>query len=124
MCNTLREYVLLSSISWPLQDILSHQPELTKRVFHDHLAQGQLPEAGLLNPLLQFTAWIGFICNIPPRLRNRQRFGSTTGEPGEPGNDLFRWPGVRPGSTVSIAYYHYLIKKSKFFVTIIIVSIL
>ena len=77
MCNTLREYVLLSSISWPLQNILSHQPTLTDWIFHDHLAQGQLPEIGLLNPLLQLTAGVGFIRNVPPRLRNRQRFGST-----------------------------------------------
>ena len=77
MCNTLREYVLLSSISWPLQNILPHQPKLTDWIFHNHLTQRQLPEVGLLNPLLQFAAGIGFIRNMPPRLRNRQRFGST-----------------------------------------------
>ena len=77
MCNTLREYVLLSSISWPLQNILPHQPKLTDWIFHNHLTQRQLSEVGLLNPLLQFAAGIGFIRNMPPRLRNRQRFGST-----------------------------------------------
>ena len=74
MCNTLLEYVLLSSISWPLQDILSHQPELPKGIFHDYLTQRQLSEVGLLHPLLQLAAGIGFIRNVPPRLRNRQRF--------------------------------------------------
>lgn len=77
MCNTLREYVLLSSISWPLQNILPNQPKLAKGIFHDYLTKGQLPEIGLLNPLLQVVAGIGFIRNVPPRLRNRQRFGST-----------------------------------------------
>lgn len=77
MCNTLREYVLLSSISWPLQNILPHQPKLPKGIFHDYLTKRQLPEVGLLNPLLQLAAGIGFIRNVPPRLRNRQRFGST-----------------------------------------------
>ena len=78
MCNTLREYVLLSSISWSLQDILPHQPELTEGIFHDYLTKRQLPEVGLRNPLLQVAAGIGFIRNVPPRLRNRQRFGYTT----------------------------------------------
>ena len=78
MYNTLREYMLLPSISWPLQNILPNQPKLAKRIFHNHLAKRQLPEVGLLNPLLQLTAGIRFICNVPPRLRNRQRFGSTT----------------------------------------------
>ena len=78
MCNTLREYVLLPSIPRPLQNILSNQPELSKRIFHDHLAQRQLSEISLLNPLLQIVAGIGFIRNVPPRLRNRQRFGSTS----------------------------------------------
>lgn len=77
MCNTLREYVLLPPIPWALQNILPHQPELSKGILHDHLAQGQLSEISLLNPLLQVTAGIGFIRNVPPRLRNRQRFGST-----------------------------------------------
>lgn len=61
-----------------LQNILAHQPKLPKRIFHDYLAQGQLSEIDLLNPLLQLAAGIGFIRNVPPRLRNRQRFGSTT----------------------------------------------
>ena len=78
MCNTLREYVLLSSISWPLQNILPHQPKLPKGIFHDYVTKRQLPEIGLLNPLLQLAAGIRFIRNVPPRLRNRQRFGSTT----------------------------------------------
>ena len=77
MCNTLLEYVWLSSIPRPLQNILPHQPELTKGIFHDYLTKRQLPEIGLLNSLLQFAAGIGFIRNMPPRLRNRQRFGST-----------------------------------------------
>ena len=77
MCNTLREYVLLSSISWSLQDILPNQPELPKRIFYNHLTKRQLPKIGMLDPLLQFAAGIGFIRNMPPRLRNRQRFGST-----------------------------------------------
>ncbi len=68
---------MLPSIPRPLQDILSHQPELPKRIFHDYLTQGQLPEISLLNPLLQLAAGIGYIRNVPPRLRNRQRFGST-----------------------------------------------
>ena len=59
-----------------LQDILPHQPKLTDWIFHDYLAQGQLPEVGLLSPLLQVAAGIGFIRNVPPRLRNRQRFGT------------------------------------------------
>ena len=79
MYNTLREYMLLPSISWPLQNILPNQPKLAKRIFHNHLAKRQLPEVGLLNPLLQLTAGIRFIRNVPPRLRNRQRFGSTKG---------------------------------------------
>ena len=83
MCKTLQEYVLLPAISWSLQNILSHQPELTKGIFHDHLAQGQLSEISLLNPLLQLAAGIGFIRNVPPRLQNRQRFGSTTSPPVE-----------------------------------------
>ena len=61
-----------------LQNILAHQPELTEGISHNHLTKRQLPEIGLLNPLLQFAAGIGFIRNVPPRLRNRQRFGSTT----------------------------------------------
>ena len=77
MCNTFREYVLLPPIPRALQNIFSHQPELTKGIFHDYLTQRQLPEVGLLNPLLQLAAGIGFIRNVPPRLRNRQRFGST-----------------------------------------------
>ena len=81
MCNTLQEYVLLSSISWPLKDILPHQPELTKGIFHDYLTKRQLSEVGLLNPLLQIVAGIRFIRNVPPRLRNRQRFGSTISKP-------------------------------------------
>ena len=83
MCNTLREYVLLPSIPRPLQDILSHQPELTEGISHDYLAKRQLSEVGLLNPLLQIVTGIGFIRNVPPRLRNRQRFGSTTSPPVE-----------------------------------------
>lgn len=81
MYNTLREYMLLPSISWPLQNILPNQPKLAKRIFHNHLAKRQLPEVGLLNPLLQLTAGIRFIRNVPPRLRNRQRFGSTISKP-------------------------------------------
>ena len=77
MCSILLEYGFSPSIPRPLQNILSNQPELSKRIFHDHLAQRQLPEVGLLNPLLQIVAGIGFIRNVPPRLRNRQRFGST-----------------------------------------------
>lgn len=77
MCNTLREYVLLPPIPRPLQNILPHQPELTEGTSHDYLTKRQLSEIGLLNPLLQVAAGIGFIRNVPPRLRNRQRFGST-----------------------------------------------
>ena len=62
------------SIPRSLQNILSHQPELTKGIFYNHLTKRQLPEVGLLNPLLQFAAGIGFIRNVPPRLQNRQRF--------------------------------------------------
>ena len=65
------------SIPRSLQNILSHQPELTKGIFYNHLTKRQLPEVGLLNPPLQFAAGIGFIRNVPPRLQNRQRFGST-----------------------------------------------
>lgn len=65
------------SIPRSLQNILSHQPKLPKGIFHNYPAQRQLPEVGLLNPLLQIVAGIGFIRNVPPRLRNRQRFGST-----------------------------------------------
>ena len=83
MCNTLREYVLLTSISWPLQNIFPHQPELPKRIFYNHLTKRQLSEISLLNPLLQIVAGIGFIRNVPPRLQNRQRFGSTTSPPVE-----------------------------------------
>ena len=78
MCNTLLEYVWLPSIPRPLQDILPHQPKLTDWISHDNLTKRQLPEVGLLNPLPQIVAGIGFIRNMPPRLRNRQRFGSTT----------------------------------------------
>lgn len=77
MCKTLQEYVLLPAISWSLQNILSHQPELPKRIFHNHLAKRQLSEVGLFNSLLQLIAGVGFIRNVPPRLRNRQRFAST-----------------------------------------------
>lgn len=77
MCNTFREYVLLPSIPRALQNIFSHQPKLAKRIFHNHLAKRQLPEVSLLNPLLQFAAGVRFIRNVPPRLQNRQRFGST-----------------------------------------------
>ena len=77
MCSILLEYGFSPSIPRPLQNILPHQPELPKRIFYNHLTKRQLPEIGLLNPLLQFAAGIGFIRNMPPRLRNRQRFGST-----------------------------------------------
>ena len=77
MCSILLEYGFSPSIPRPLQDILSHQPKLTKRIFHNYLTKRQLPEIGLLNPFLQLAAGIGFIRNVPPRLRNRQRFGST-----------------------------------------------
>ena len=77
MCSILLEYGFSPSIPRPLQNILSHQPKLTKGIFHDYLTKRQLPEVGLLNPLLQFAAGIGFIRNMPPRLRNRQRFAST-----------------------------------------------
>ena len=89
MCSILLEYGFSPAISWSLQNILPHQPELTERIFYNHLTKGQLPEVGLLNPLLQFATGIGFIRNVPPRLRNRQRFGSTTGEPGEPATIYF-----------------------------------
>ena len=78
MCSIFLEYGLSPSIPRPLQNILSNQPELPKRIFYNHLTQWQLPEVGLFNPLLQLAAGIGFIRNVPPRLRNRQRFGSTT----------------------------------------------
>ena len=81
MCIIFLEYGLSPTIPRSLQNILPNQPELTKRIFHNHLAQGQFPEVGLLNPLLQFAAGIGFIRNMPPRLRNRQRFGSTISKP-------------------------------------------
>lgn len=68
---------ILSTIPCPLQDILPHQPELTKGIFHNHLTKRQLPEVSMLNPLLQIAAGVRFIRNVPPRLRNRQRFGST-----------------------------------------------
>lgn len=87
MCNTLREYVLLPSIPRPLQNILPHQPELTEGISHDYLTKRQLSEIGLLNPLLQVAAGIGFIRNVPPRLRNRQRFGSTILEKSELDSD-------------------------------------
>ena len=77
MCSILLEYGFSPSISRPLQDILPNQPELTKGIFHDYLAKRKLPEVGLFNPLLQLAAGIRFIRNMPPRLRNRQRFGST-----------------------------------------------
>lgn len=67
----------LSTIPRPLQNIFTNNPELTKRIFHNYPAQRQLPEVGLFNPLLQLAAGIGFIRNVPPRLQNRQRFGST-----------------------------------------------
>ena len=89
MCNILLEYVLLPPISWSLQHILSHQPKLPKRIFHDYLTKRQLPEVGLLNPLLQVATGIGFIRNVPPRLRNRQRFGSTMIKPPQ----MFLWGG-------------------------------
>ena len=69
---------LSSTIPRPLQNILPHQPELPNRIFHDHLTKRQLAEVGLFNPLLQIVTGIGFIRNVPPRLQNRQRFGSTT----------------------------------------------
>ena len=69
---------MLPAIPRALQNILPHQPKLPKRIFHDYLAKRQLSEVGLFNPLLQVAAGIGFIRNVPPRLRNRQRFGSTT----------------------------------------------
>lgn len=78
MCIIFLEYGLSPTIPRSLQHILSHQPKLTKGIFHDYLTKRQLPEVGLLNPLLQVAAGIGFIRNVPPRLRNRQRFGSTT----------------------------------------------
>ena len=83
MCSILLEYGFSPSIPRPLQNILSNQPELPKRIFYNHLTQWQLPEVGLFNPLLQLAAGIGFIRNVPPRLRNRQRFGSTTSPPVE-----------------------------------------
>ena len=78
MCSILLEYGFSPSIPRPLQNILSNQPELPKRIFYNHLTKRQLPKIGMLDPLLQFAAGIGFIRNMPPRLRNRQRFGSTT----------------------------------------------
>lgn len=69
---------MLPSIPRPLQNILPHQPELPKGIFHDYLAKRKLSEVGMLNPLLQSAAGVGFIRNVPPRLQNRQRFGSTT----------------------------------------------
>ena len=77
MCSILLEYGFSPSIPRPLQNILSHQPELAQRILHNHLAQRKLSEVGLLNPLLQVAAGIRFIRNVPPRLQNRQRFGST-----------------------------------------------
>ena len=77
MCSILLEYGFSPSIPRPLQNILPHQPELSKRIFYNHLTKRQLAEVGLLNPLLQVATGIGFIRNVPPRLRNRQRFGST-----------------------------------------------
>ena len=77
MCSILLEYGFSPSIPRSLQNILPHQPELAQRILHNHLAQRQLSEISLLNPLLQIVAGIGFIRNMPPRLRNRQRFGST-----------------------------------------------
>ena len=77
MCSILLEYGFSPSISRPLQNILSNQPELPKRIFYNHLTKRQLPEVALFNPLLQLAAGIGFIRNVPPRLRNRQRFAST-----------------------------------------------
>ena len=77
MCSILLEYGFSPSIPRPLQNILSNQPELPKRIFYNHLTKRQLPKIGMLDPLLQFAAGIGFIRNMPPRLRNRQRFGST-----------------------------------------------
>ena len=81
MCIIFLEYGLLPTIPRPLQNILPHQPELAQRILHNHLAQRQLSEVGLLNPLLQIVAGIRFIRNVPPRLRNRQRFGSTISKP-------------------------------------------
>ena len=78
MCSILLEYGFSPSIPRPLQNILSNQPELPKGISHDNLTKRQLSEVGLLNPLLQIAAGIGFIRNVPPRLRNRQRFGSTS----------------------------------------------
>ena len=78
MCSILLEYGFSPSIPRPLQNILSNQPELPKRIFYNHLTKRQLPKIGMLDPLLQFAAGIGFIRNVPPRLRNRQRFGSTS----------------------------------------------
>ena len=83
MCSILLEYGFSPSIPRPLQNILSNQPELPKRIFYNHLTKRQLSEISLLNPLLQLTAGVGFIRNVPPRLRNRQRFGSTTSPPVE-----------------------------------------
>ena len=77
MCSILLEYGFSPSIPRTLQNILPHQPELTKGIFYNHLTKRQLPKIGMLDPLLQFAAGIGFIRNMPPRLRNRQRFGST-----------------------------------------------
>lgn len=37
MCNILLEYGLSPSIPRPLQDILSHQPELAKGILNDYL---------------------------------------------------------------------------------------
>ena len=65
------------SIPRSLQNILPNQPELTKGIFYNHLTKRQLPEVGLLDSLLQLTAGVGFIRKVPPRLQNRQRFGST-----------------------------------------------
>ena len=64
------------SIPRSLQNILSHQPKLPKGIFHDYLTKRQLPEVGLLNPLLQLTAGVGFIRNVSQRLQNRQRFAA------------------------------------------------
>ena len=104
MCSILLEYGFSPSIPRPLQNILSNQPELPKGISHDNLTKRQLSEVGLLNPLLQIVAGIGFIRNVPPRLRNRQRFGSTKKSLLEP---------LSKSKALGEDFFHYFLKSGR-----------
>src|SRR5699024_2021522 len=70
---------LSSPISSTLQHILPYQPNTVDGIFHNHLAQRQLPEVGLFHTFLQLAAKCRFVRDLLPRLQNRHWFGSTKG---------------------------------------------